>query len=343
MLTVLALAALASECARAIMTGSARRLLSPMLVPAALALLLTGAQLLRWPAGVLSILDPAAVRLHAMIDGVSGVEGAPALRPSLYPHATRQALMLLSAYISLFLATSSYVRSRRQVGVLAGPIVAVGFAVSLLGILQNLSGTDRIYWWRELRHGGALFGSFVSRNQFATYAGICAFLAVGLLLARSARAAGSFTLLRESAGRRKTAMSRPDLLIGFAAAVMAVAVIWSMSRAGIVSMALSFAVVLVALGSTGSRRGRGLHVAAIVVVVIGATTYLGWQRVADKLSTLPQASRGVSGRMRMTMFRDAVDMGTQFPSVGHGRWDFHVGLPPFPHLAGQCHCAQPAQ
>ncbi len=46
-------------------------------------------------------------------------------------------------------------------------LLALGFAVSVLGILQHFTFNGKLYWFRELRYGGIPFGPYVNRNHFA--------------------------------------------------------------------------------------------------------------------------------------------------------------------------------
>ena len=322
-LAVLAYTALTAAIAKAIVTGSIRRLAVPMLLPAVLALLLVAAQYVEWPVGFLGAVSPRAVKVYQDAATSPGSEETiVSLSPSLYRHATRDALICLSSYVALFLATCAYVRSRKHVSRLAAAIVAVGFVTSLLGMMQNLSGTGKLYWWRELTHGGAPFGPFVSRNQFAAYAGICLFVGLGLLLARGAHAAGSVRQWREGLRRILAARVHQNFLVAFAVGVMGFAVVWSLSRAGILSLMLSFAGVLVALRVAGFARTKLLYVAAVVMIILGWVTYLGWEPVISRLSSLEAVARDPLGDRRWQMFADAGRMGLDFPVLGTGAGTF---------------------
>jgi O-antigen ligase len=320
---VLAYTALAAAVAMAIVTRRARALITPMLLPAVLALLLIGAQLIEWPVGLLEAVSPRTVEIYQ--DAASPAEAgqsASALSPSLYPHATRDALIRLSAYIALFVATCAYVRSRKHIASLASAIIAIGFAISLFGIVQNISGTRKLYWWREMTYGGALFGPFVSRNQFASYAGVCLFVGLGLLVARGARAAGSVRRRQKGLRRALSGHAHQSFLMVYALAVIGAAVIWSLSRGGILSLLLSFAGVLVALRATGLVRSRLLYVGAVAIAILGWVTYLGWEPVLNRLSTLERVARDPLGNWRWMMCSDAVRMGLKFPITGTGAGTF---------------------
>ena len=327
-LAVLAYAALAAAVVRALITRTVPGLLTLMLVPAGLALALVILQYVQWPAGLLETVSPTTVALVRKSASAPGEAGGT-ISPSLYPHATRDALICLSAYVALFVAVSGYVRGHKQVTLIAGAIVALGFAVSLFAIIQSLSGTTDLYWWRTPAHGGLRRGgSFVSRNQFAAYAGLCLFTGLGLLIARGARAAGSGRRWWENVGRAAARRSHQNFLVGFAVSVMGAAVLWSLSRGGIVSLFLAFAGLALALRMAGFVRARSLYVAATVLVILGWVTYLGWEPVVDRLSTLGKVIEEPTDDWRWRMCADAGRIGSAFPALGTGAGTF---LSIYPH------------
>ena len=46
-------------------------------------------------------------------------------------------------------------------------LLALGFLVSVFGILQHFTFNGKLYWFRERRYGGIPFGPYVNRNHFA--------------------------------------------------------------------------------------------------------------------------------------------------------------------------------
>jgi len=328
LLAVLAYAALLPALGYAIFVGRASRLRMPMLLPAALALLLVWAQYVRWPAPALEAISPVSASMQRQAAlWAGGGTGTAALPPSLYRHATRDALVCLSAYVALFLATCLYVRRRRHISRLAGVIVAVGFCVSLLAIVQSLSGARAIYWWRKPTHGGALFGPFVSRNQFASYAGVCMFAGVGLLLGLSARGSSAAGW---SGGLRwmLTAGAHRSFVVVFAVAVTGAAVFWSLSRGGVLALLLAFAGVVLTLGLSGFGRRRMLAAVGAFAAALGLVSYLGWGPLAGRFARLAQMAREPSASWRLRMCADALRMGRDFPLVGAGAGTF---LSVYPH------------
>ncbi len=331
-LAVIAYAALATAIVRCALAGRLRSLLTPILIPLVLALVLVCVQYVRWPVGLLESVSPRAAAAHR--DAAAAVSGSGAhaavrtASPSVYRHGTRGALILLSTYVALFVAACDYVRSREKASRLAAVILGIGFCVSLFGIAQSLSGTRKIYWLRELSHGGALFGPFVSRNQFATYAGVCFFMGLALLMGRGARAAGSLRNWREGISRAYSRRAHQNFLAAFATALIGAAVFWSLSRAGIVSMMLALAgvVTVMALASGGGRR-RPLYAAAIVMTMLGWVTYLGWEPIMSRFDRLQDAARDPMATWRWIMCGDSLRMGLDFPLLGTGAGTFVSAYP----------------
>jgi O-antigen ligase len=296
-----------------------------------LGLLLVELQLLPWPAGLVRAVSPRAFQAHSSAQELTGV--ALSFRPSLYPHGTFNALIRFGSYVALFAAVCRLVVGRRDLGRLAGWILAAGFAASLLGIAQKLSGTNALYWWRQPQTGGSAFGPFVSRNQFAAYAVICLFAGVGLLVARMGDRIGNeaegedarswLSGLREGLERRTS----QNLLLVFALALIAAAVLWSLSRGGVLTMMLAGGAVL-ALMALSRAGGFKLYIVAGLVLMVAWVAFLGWEPVMARLNTLVDVGdTEASVNWRLTMFGDATRMGTEAPLLGLGAGTFHSVYP----------------
>ena len=112
-------------------------------------------------------------------------------------------------------------------------------------------------------------------------------------------------------------------------AVVGAAVFWSLSRAGVVSMLLALAGVLMVVGAASIGRAKSVYVAAIVVAIIGWVTYLGWEPIMSRFERLDEAVRDPLATWRWQMSRDAVRMGLDFPLLGTGAGTFLSAYPPY--------------
>ncbi len=316
-LAVLAYTALAAATVRAILEREFRPFAVPLLLPLALALCLVVLQHAHWPAKLLSLASPRTVAAYADGSATVGVRLPSSIPGSLYAHGTFLALVRLSSYVALFAATCGYVRGLREIAILGIVILSVAFAAALIGIFQSLSGTDKVYWLRRAPHGG-FFGPFAGRNQYATYAAICTFMGIGLLLVRAGRWIGAELTWAEWLSK-----NGPEaVLLVFAIGVIGASVPWSLSRAGTLSMLLGFGGVLGAAGLTRRRKRYWGLIGACLVAVLAVITCLGWGRVIERLSTLEDIARDPSATWRWQMFGDAVRMGRDFPALGVGAGAF---------------------
>jgi len=90
-----------------------------------------------------------------------------ALGVSAYLHDTVAGLMLYCAYALLcFLATQTLLRSS-QARKIAVMLAIYGFVVACFALLQGVSPNGKLYWLRQPRMGGAIYGSYVNRNHYA--------------------------------------------------------------------------------------------------------------------------------------------------------------------------------
>lgn len=334
-LAALAFTALAATLMHDVVAGRAGAAFSPLTAIGCAALVIVALQLIPMPAGLIEALLPEALYIPVSVAAALGEPMPEWIVPSLYPHATRVSLIKLGAYIALFAAACSYISSRRRLNRIAAAIVASGFVASLVGILQNLSGTRDIFWLRQIR-SGALFGPFVSRNQFAAYAGICMFTGIGLLLAKGGYAPA---FIRKRSKRRRMPPARPaqNILLGFVVAVMGAAIIWSLSRGGIISAFLAGAAVLAAMITARYFSGGKVYLFAALLLTLGFVTWFGWTPVVKQLSSLGVIVEDPvsADRFRYAMWNDAWRMGLDFPVLGTGAGAYLSVSPTYRSFPGE--------
>jgi len=149
--------------------------------------------------------------------------------------ATRTAMTTLGFLFAIFLIAANFFKSRKRLRVLTYTLVSFGFVLALLGILQLVGGSGGYRLWiRPVQDGsGWLTGPFVNHNHFAGYLELLAPLPVALLIS------GVEPHIRA--------------LCGFAAAMMAMAIVLTASRGGIVSL-VGGVVFLAIVGTLWKKR-----------------------------------------------------------------------------------------
>jgi len=135
---------------------------------------------------------------------------------SLDPYSTRLVLVQLATLLVYFAATLVFVDSPHRLRLLVRTIMIFGFFLAIFGLTQLFTSPTKIYWIRELPQSTA-FGPFINRHHFAGYMELTLALPLGLLFA---------------GGVDKD----KRLLYVFIAGLMAVALVLTTSRGGIISL-----------------------------------------------------------------------------------------------------------
>src|SRR5437773_638061 len=141
--------------------------------------------------------------------------------------ATRTAVITLGFLLAAHLIAANFFGSRKRLWWVTHVLVIFGFSLALLGIIQLVAGSSGYRLWiRPVQNGsGWLTGPFVNHNHFAGYMELLTPLPVGLLIADVEK--------------------HMRVLYGFAAVMMATAIILTASRGGIISLAGTLIFIMV--------------------------------------------------------------------------------------------------
>lgn len=233
------------------------------------------------------------------------------LRTSAYAHETVSSILLFSAYAMLcFLSTQVLARSA-DARKLAWILAVYGFVLAAFALLQGVAPNGKLYWLREPRLGGWIYGPYVNHNH---YAGLMELLVpIPLILSLT-----------------RIAPDKPRIAAGIAAAIMVGTIFLSGSRGGM----LAILVELTVLGVMLMRQRRGLRIAiglvAFAAVLVSMLTWLGGKELTTRVTSIAVESRTeISGGMRLSIDRDTLRMFRQRPVLGWGLGTFSVVYPQF--------------
>jgi O-antigen ligase len=240
---------------------------------------------LRWNASGLQLPIIGAIILGLIqllplrdVSSIPTLAYSPIKTLSLDPYATRFAIVWLIALFFYFVVALVYIDSVRRMRLVVRTIIIFGFLLAVFGIIQKFLGPTKIYWLRE-PHQSVPFGPFINSHHFAAYMEMAMALPLGLL----------FTGAIERERR---------LLYVFVAVVMAIALILTMSRGGMISMAAQIVFLAVVTRNqkdvekeVGSKRKFflrsltvrvGLAFTLVSAIFLGAF-FLGGERSVNRL------------------------------------------------------------
>ncbi|HEY6766232.1 MAG TPA: O-antigen ligase family protein [Candidatus Sulfotelmatobacter sp.] len=234
-----------------------------------------------------------------------------AVHATAYRHDSINGAMILCAYAMLcFLLSQTLLRSS-QAKKLAVILCIYGCAVAALALLGGVAPNGKLYWLREPRMGGWIYGPYVNHNH---YAGLMEMLIpIPLVLALT-----------------QMARKKERLIAAAGAALMAGTIFLSGSRGGM----LALLVELMLLGVIAIRKQKGMRLALIaatfLVILGGLSIWLGGAELGHRIFSVSSDTRSeISGDMRWNIDRDGFRMFLQHPLTGWGLGTFPVVYPQF--------------
>lgn len=252
---------------------------------------------------------------------------------SLYPASTRLDLAWLALAAALFVFGAVLFASPQAQVRLWAAVAVNGAAIAFFGLVQKLSFNGMLYWRVPLTQGGEPFASFVNRNNAAGFLNLCLAAALGLTIWAfqgsgflAVRPAGRFSPDEPHVARRPPWHALRDFVAHLEvrtlaavtlAGVISAGIICSLSRGGMLSMAVAAAVV--AATALASRRfsGRLVWAGAAVLAGLILVSWVGMGGAAKaRLATVLERPVLEEGRLRH--WRDAVQAVPDFWRCGSG-------------------------
>lgn len=237
---------------------------------------------------------------------------------SFDPYSTRFILVQLAALLIYFAAVLIFTDTPKRLRLLVRTITVFGFFLAIFGLTQSFTSPDKVYWIREMPQSQA-FGPFINRHHFAGYMELALALPLGLVFTGAIEKEKKFIYL-------------------FAAGLMAVALIMTNSRGGIISL---LAEILFLVATMGLRRRRhkkreseekeprmksaamkaGLAL-ALVIALFGGVVLLGGEDALTRMVGSVNTDDPTTGRAHF--WGVTVDIIRTHPLIGIGLGAFGV-------------------
>jgi O-antigen ligase len=295
--------------------GPARALDFAVLAAAVVALL----QVVPLPRGVVDVLSPQAalVRLSLALEP----SAAQWISFSIDGRATLWASAVTAGATALFFAART-VLARGGLRQTVRGISALGFVFSFVAIAQAATAGRLIYWRFPTEYEGPLpFGPFVNRNHFATWVIMAAPLCLGYIVARANKAETTSAGTISPRARLARLADGRTLWLTAAGAMMIGALMLSLSRSGILSLAAAAATSLLVLRRQASA-GRGWWLVAVLAVTVG----LGISRADLPALTDRFIRSGSRVENRLRIWRDTAPVVRDFWLTGTGVGTYRTAM-----------------
>ncbi len=245
--------------------------------------------------------------LYWPLAGFAGVALLQILaRRTVYPYLTRIELLKLGACLLLFFLAAQAFRTLEQWQGLVWFLLALGFVVSVFGILQHFTFNGKLYWVRELRYGGVPFGPYVNRNHFAGLIELLVPPGLAILVLRAVR-------------RDQLPLVALFTLLPIGALFLAA------SRGGIASFLLQLGLLAILIWSSRRERKSLAAAALVLLLAVGLIAWLGVGRALDRFAKFQ--SLEVTEARRVVMIRDSWRIFLDHHWIGTGLGTLSVVYP----------------
>lgn len=289
----------------------------------------------------------AALVLLGLAQSVAVTDGAgKRWSLSIDVEATRTTVLVMVFLFIAALVVANFWVSRERLNLLQKLLTVYGLALAVFGLVQYFAWDGRFYW---LRHAPSdeitsPFGPFVSHSHFAGYLEMLIPIPIALLITR---------------GVRRDAR----LFYAFAAVMMGIAILASLSRGGMIGIAAEM-LTLGMLGVQWARardaevpmydpvesgrhsdsifaslsRSRALVVASIVTAIALGVLWVGpeplMKRVSQGRVTSEDPQAETFFQSRGWIWRDTVTMIRSNPVAGVGLGAFETAFPAYSQADG---------
>jgi O-antigen ligase len=246
---------------------------------------------------------------------------------SLYPHDTLLGFFKLLAYMAAFVLAAYAFQAREGKDVLTRGLIVLGFLEATYGIVQYLTGYQKIFGFTKQFYTDDATGTYINHNHFAGFLELvipfAAMMVFYNLQSRSARGVPERPRLR--GGRHSLSLHPRILFYAFIVILLLIAVVFSRSRMGIFSVLASL--ILVAfLGRLGG--GRRAWMVVTLLVITCSMTYAIWIGVGPVIfrfkALTPSALEDPYGRA--AIWKQASGIIRDYPAVGTGLGTFAVAF-----------------
>lgn len=224
---------------------------------------------------------------------------------------TRIEILKLSALaLLMFLAVQAF-ESREDWRAFAWFLLALGFSVSIFGIIQHFTFNGKLYWFRELRYGGIPFGPYVNRNHFAGLIELIIPMGLSILLLRA-----------EDSDRLYFVSLLTVVPIG--------ALFLSASRGGIAAFFVEAGLIFLLGFVRGHSRNQLLGGAVVLLAACAFVVWLGAGRALERFEAYQKLE--VSQVRRAEMLRDSWRIFLDRPVLGAGLGTLEAVFPRYETL-----------
>lgn len=286
-----------------------------------------GLQLVPLPWSFVAVVSPARAMTQKWMGALDPKADWTTL--SIYPHATLLGFVKLLAYLGVFILAVYLFDSGRRKSLLVVALIWLGCFEAGYGILQHLLNWNKIFTVTNPYDLWVATGTYINRNHFAglmeltlPFAFASAFYSYQLWSDwRQGR------LVRNSSGNESAAGFQVIFYL-FLMLIMFLAVVFSWSRAGILTVLVTLIVLSLLTVFKVRRKAWGMGVLAFGILAIGFALWIGLGPLTYRFQQFGQTNYLHSSE-RANIWHDTLHLIDKNPVLGTGLGTYGEALRPY--------------
>jgi len=275
-------------------------------------------QLLPVPVGVLGKLSPSRLSDLDLIPGTTWA----AL--SVYSRDTWVGLVKFLAYVAAFVLAAHVSDLRRNRSVLVRVLILLGLVEAAYGIVQYLTGWQQIFTYVKKFDLEEATGTFINRNHYAAHLEmVIPFVLAAAFYAFNKWASRRHGFRRTAEGEERSSAALQLFFYLFLLTLLAVAMVFSRSRAGILVTVLTITFLSVLAQMKVRRKGWLLGILGLFGVVLIYGIWIGLGPVLARFEMMSDPGY-LTIEGRFAIWSDTVRLIRDFPLFGSGLGTFEI-------------------
>jgi len=277
-------------------------------------------QMIPLPGFLVQIVSPKAYAFRQVFS--PGGRGASWMTLSLAPGRTLERSLELLSYVLLGFLVLRTVKRQFQFRRIILTAMGVGVFEAFYGLFELYNKNPRILFYKKIYNLDSVTGTFVNRNHLSGYLEMIIPLAIGLIIARIGVFSLSGLKWREKILRFSEKGLTANILISLGIILMAVALVFSRSRAGVFILFFSFVLFLgmttISYGkSSDQKRWIGNFLRVVFIIILLIVVYVGTQATMERFALDKLLQEG-----RPALWANTLRIISDFPLVGTGLGTF---------------------
>lgn len=271
---------------------------------------------------VLCKLSPMVLQIRHAAD----VESGSSYTISMIPFLTYRELLQWTAYTFFYLLAVNF-NSRRWLYRIMWTIVLIASFEAMYGLYQCWSEKHEIFGFKNIYSGDFATGTFINKNHFAAFLEAILPFVVLLFLSKLDELRYYHKSFKELLYSFASERNIPYILIPFVTVLILVAIVFSGSRGGFLSLFISISLFFFLSFLKKKKEILKIGLSVLVLFVVLVSLWLPMGNISKVTARFQTVSK--SFQERQEIWADSLAMASEFPFFGVGLGVFAEAYPKY--------------